>query len=120
MGGYVGIDGQGGAKPMSVGNLFRCAHAFGPGFAFTLDAQDGRSEAESGTSEAPGQVPLYGFPDAESMNPPRDWTLVGTDLPGEAVDLPSFRHPRSAVHVLGPEHAFGEPIRRTPATEKER
>jgi len=34
---------------------------------------------------------------------PRHCQLVGIELVDEAIDLPSFTHPRCAAYVLGPE-----------------
>ncbi|MGB5831672.1 MAG: TrmH family RNA methyltransferase, partial [Thiohalocapsa sp.] len=43
------------------------------------------------------------FPDVADLLLPQGAKLIGIELLDEAVDLPSFRHPRQAVYVLGPE-----------------
>lgn len=104
MRGYFGIGVEGVSKAMNVGNLIRSAHAFGASFAFTVaaaynDAVGGNAD----TSDAPGQVPFYRFKTVESMRLPDRCALVGIEVLDDAVDLPSFRHPRRAAYVLGME-----------------
>ena len=104
MRGYFAIGVEGISKAMNVGNLFRSAHAFGASFVFTVGATYPRREGgKSDTSDAPGHVPFYSFPDVRSLLLPAGCTLIGVELTDDAVDLPSFRHPAQAAYVLGPE-----------------
>jgi len=104
MRGYFGIGVEGISKVMNVGSLLRSAHAFGASFMFTAGAVYSRAEGgKADTSDAEGHVPFYAFPDVASIVLPRGCTLVGVELVDEAIDLPSFRHPRSAAYVFGPE-----------------
>jgi tRNA G18 (ribose-2'-O)-methylase SpoU len=104
MRGYFAIGVEGVSKPMNVGALMRTAHAFGAAFAFTLAASYARDEANlADTSDAAGNLPLYEFASLAEFRLPRDCTLVGVELMDDAVDLPSFRHPRMAAYILGPE-----------------
>ena len=103
MRGYFGIGVEGVSKPMNVGNLIRSAHAFGASFVFTVAANYTSADGKSDTSDTPGQVPFYLFETLESMRLPEGCTLVGVELHDDAVDLPSFRHPRRAAYVLGME-----------------
>ena len=104
MRGYFGIGVEGVSKAMNVGSLFRTANAFGASFVFTVAAAYQRREgAKSDTSDTPGQVPFYGFPDVGSLLLPAGCELVGVEIDEAAVDLPSFRHPPQAAYVLGPE-----------------
>ncbi|OHC79654.1 MAG: rRNA methyltransferase [Rhodospirillales bacterium RIFCSPLOWO2_12_FULL_58_28] len=106
MRGYFGIGVERISKAGNVGALFRTAHAFGAGFVFTVAAVYAQSEGgKADTSDAPGHVPFYSFPDAASLLLPKGCALVGVELLDEAVDLPSFRHPRCAAYVMGPERA---------------
>ena len=41
---------------------------------------------------------------------PRGCELIGVELLDEATDLPSFRHPRRAAYVLGPERGSLSPV----------
>lgn len=88
---------------MNVGNLIRSAHAFGASFVFTVGEHFTRRDARSDTSDAFGQVPFYKFDSPKSMRLPDECALVGVELLDGAVELPSFRHPRCAAYVLGPE-----------------
>jgi tRNA G18 (ribose-2'-O)-methylase SpoU len=103
MRGYFGIGVEGLSKPMNAGNLFRSAHAFGASFVFTVAAAYDDTIRKSDTSDASGQVPFYSFDTLESMCLPRGCALVGVELMDDAVELPSFRHPRNAAYVLGME-----------------
>ncbi|MBT8005771.1 MAG: TrmH family RNA methyltransferase, partial [Rhodospirillales bacterium] len=104
MRGYFGIGVERISKTMNVGSLFRSAHAFGADFMFTVAANYDRVEGgKSDTSNAPGHVPFYAFPDIGSLVLPEKCSLVGVELLDDAVDLPSFRHPQRAAYILGPE-----------------
>ena len=109
MRGYFGIGVEGISKEMNLGNLFRSAHAFDASFVFTVNAAFNPKRARSDTSDTPGQVPLYQFDDAGSLSLPRRCELVGVELLDEAEALPSFRHPRCAAYVLGPERGSLSP-----------
>lgn len=104
MRGYFGIGVEGLSKPMNAGNLFRSAHAFGASFVFTVGAAYPRAAAgRADTSDTPAEVPLYEFSTAAEIDLPRGCRLVGVEFIDDSVDLPSFRHPRQAAYVLGPE-----------------
>ncbi len=104
MRGYFAIGVEGISKAMNIGGLFRTAHAFNASFVFTVAAAYERGEgARSDTSDTPGHVPFYSFPDVESLVLPDDCTLVGVELTDGADELPSFRHPPRAAYVMGPE-----------------
>ena len=111
MRGYFGIGVEGISKAINAGNLFRSAHAFGASFTFTVDSKvDLESDLrKSDTSDSPGQVPYYSFDSVESMLLPDRCALVGIELMDDAVDLPSFRHPRAAAYVLGMERGSLSP-----------
>ena len=104
MKGYFGIGVEGVSKAMNVGTLFRTAHAFDAAFVFTLRAQYKRHEGSlSDTSDTPRSVPTYAFADLESFRLPQGCRLVGVEISDQAIELPSFRHPRQAAYVLGAE-----------------
>jgi tRNA G18 (ribose-2'-O)-methylase SpoU len=104
MRGFFGIGVAGVSKSMNVGSLFRTAHAFGASYVFTVGAKYARKVGRGAdTSDAQGQVPFYDFPDAGSMILPEGTELVGVEIVDDAVELPSFRHPRRAAYILGAE-----------------
>jgi tRNA G18 (ribose-2'-O)-methylase SpoU len=110
MRGYFGIGVEGVSKPMNVGSLFRTANAFRASFVFTIAAQYERADTEkSDTSRAALQVPLYEFDGVAALRLPRDCKLVGIEITDDAELLPSFRHPRCAAYVLGPERGALSP-----------
>ncbi|MSO54662.1 MAG: TrmH family RNA methyltransferase [Rhodospirillales bacterium] len=104
MGGYFGIGVEGASKALNVGTLFRSAQAFGAAFVFAVAAVYRREAARAAdTSDAHGSMPFYSFPSIESMLLPKGCRLVGIEITPEAVDLPSFHHPRATAYILGPE-----------------
>lgn len=103
MKGYFSIGIEGASKPMNMGNLVRSAHAFGAAFVFTVGAHYKVREARSDTSRTQASVPWYDWDTPDGMQLPKNCQLVGVELLDEAVDLPSFTHPRCAAYVMGPE-----------------
>tara|TARA_Y200000002_G_scaffold176340_1_gene145400 strand:+ start:1248 stop:1730 length:483 start_codon:yes stop_codon:yes gene_type:complete len=103
MRGYFGFGAEGISKPMNMGNLVRSAHAFGAQFVFTVSAHYSVREGKSDTSKAPNHLPWYDWDSCEDMVLPNKCKLVGVELIGDAIELPSFHHPKQAAYVLGPE-----------------
>ena len=103
MRGYFGIGVEGVSKPQNVSNLFRAAHAFGASFVFTVAASYGERRDNADTSDVLGQLPYHQFEDLGSIAMSEGGGLVGVELLNDALELPSFRHPRRAAYVLGPE-----------------
>ncbi len=103
MRGYFAIGIEGVSKPMNLGNLFRTAHGFGAQFVFTINAAFTPKQAKSDTSGSLEHVPTYHHDNVEDLRLPVGCSLVGIELLDDSVDLPTFRHPRSAAYVLGPE-----------------
>lgn len=102
--GFFGIGVEGINKAMNVGAIYRTAHAFGASFLFTVaDTYDASVVRHSDTSGSSGSVPFYRFPDIDHMMLPDKCALVGVELTEDAIELPSFHHPKQAAYVLGPE-----------------
>ena len=100
MKGYFGIGVDGVSKAMNVGTLFRTAHAFGASFVFTINAHyDRRKGGQADTSDTPRSVPTHHFENLEAFRLPLGCRLVGVEIADDAIDLPSFRHPRQAAAV---------------------
>lgn len=103
MKGYFAIGIEGASKPMNMGNLVRSAHAFGAAFVFTINAHYRLRDARSDTSRTQNEVPWYDWDTPEDMLLPKKCQIVGVELLDDAIDLPSFTHPRCAAYVMGPE-----------------
>jgi len=102
--GYFGIGAEGLSKSANLGSLLRTAHAFGASFVFTIGAVYARHEGgRVDTSDAPANIPLHEYATLADFRLPVNCALVGVELIDDAVDLPSFRHPRACAYVLGPE-----------------
>ena len=48
-------------------------------------------------------MPTYHFADLEAFRLPQGCRLVGVEITDDAIELPSFRHPRQAAYILGAE-----------------
>lgn len=110
MRGYFGIGANGISKAGNVGALMRTAHAFGGSFIFTIGETYNRRELDNvDTSGASSNMPYYRFDDADGLMLPRGCSLVGVEITDDAVELPSFHHPKCAAYVLGPERGILDP-----------
>ena len=110
MRGYFGIGVEGINKPFNVGNLFRSAHAFDASFVFTVAATYKRSEGTlADTSDTLANLPFYAFPSVGELMLPKGCALVGVELMDDAVELPSFTHPRCAAYIMGAEKSSLSP-----------
>ncbi len=102
--GWFAVGAEGISKPMNLGAILRTAHAFGASYAFTVDAahkvRDVRLSDTSGTAE---NMPLFAYDSVEDFSLPPKCVLVGVELTDDAIDLPTFRHPKAAAYVLGRE-----------------
>lgn len=103
MRGYFAIGIEGVTKQMNLGNLFRTAHGFGAQFVFTINKVYEPKNSKSDTSAVEKNIPLYHYDSVDQMDLPKGCQLVGIELVDEAVELPSFRHPRMAAYILGGE-----------------
>lgn len=104
MKGYFGIGVEGVSKALNMGAVMRTGHAFGAAFAFSVAPRaDTVNYGGSDTSDAVKNMPFYVFPDADGMVLPAGCQVVGIEITDDAIDLPSFTHPRRAAYVLGPE-----------------
>lgn len=104
MRGYFGVGVEGISKAQNVGTIIRSAHSFGASFFFTINPEvDVHGMRVSDTSGAFEHMPYYQYANPAELSLPKDCTLVGVEFTDESVELPSFRHPRRAAYILGPE-----------------
>lgn len=110
MRGYFAVGMERVSKPMNFGAVQRTAHAFGASFVFTIiDGSRATRKIGSDTSNAYKNLPVYHWESLGEMRLPQGCQLVGVELTDEAVSLPSFRHPRSAAYLFGPERGSLSP-----------
>ena len=50
--------------------------------------------------------PFYKFSSVEELLLPSGCSLIGIELTNDAIELPSFHHPRCAAYILGPERGI--------------
>lgn len=104
MSGFFGVGVEQSSKERNAGNLIRTTHAFGGSFFFFIKpVVDLKELRHSDTSKAVENLPLYNFNSPQELILPAKCTLVGVELTDESIELPSFRHPKAAAYVLGPE-----------------
>lgn len=104
MRGYFAVGVEGISKEQNVGTIIRSAHSFGANFFFTINPDvDVEAFRSTDTSDAFEHLPYYQYGSPADLSLPKDCTLVGVELTDESVELPSFRHPRRAAYVFGPE-----------------
>lgn len=102
--GYFAIGAEGISKPMNFGALMRTAHAFHASFVFSVNADPRvRTAYKSDTSKTFEHVPYYQWDTIGDIALPRGCQMVGIELTDDAIELPSFRHPKAAAYVLGRE-----------------
>ena len=107
MRGYFGIGVEGISKQSNFGAVARTAHAFGANFIFTVSAAiDLNSVNSVDTSSAYKNTPFYSFDSPENLLLPKECKLVGVENTEDAIELPSFHHPRCAAYILGPERGI--------------
>ena len=77
---------------------------------FTIAAAYDRNRGGlADTSDTPGNLPFHEFESIAALRLPRDCVMVGIELVDDAVEMPSFRHPRAAAYVLGAERGSLSP-----------
>ena len=104
MRGFFSIGVEGISKAMNLGALFRTAHAFEASFVFTVGAHHRVQKVnKSDTSKTTDHIPYFDWETMDDMQFPQGTQLVGVELTDDSIELPSFRHPRHAAYVLGPE-----------------
>lgn len=104
MKGFFGVGVETISKPLNAGNLVRSTHSFGGSFFFTIDPYvDMKKLRQADTSGAAKNMPFYEWEKVGDMVLPKGCQLVGIELTDDSIPMPSFRHPRRAAYVLGPE-----------------
>ena len=104
MRGYFAVGVEGISKARNLGAVMRTAHAFGGSFVFTVGAANrAREMFQTDTAKTTQNLPYYDWENVDDMALPRGCQIVGVELTDDAVELPSFRHPRMAAYVLGKE-----------------
>lgn len=110
MSGFFGMGVEHSSKAMNAGNLIRTTHAFGGSFFFFIQqAVDLREVRKSDTSKAAESLPVFQFDDPNDIVLPNKCKLVGIELTDQSIELPSFRHPKNAAYILGPERGSLSP-----------
>lgn len=104
MRGFFGVGVEGISKEQNVGTIVRSAHSFGAQFFFAINpAVNIEALKQSDTSDAFDHLPYYQYSKPSEMMLPDGCNLVGIELVDDSVELPSFRHPRRAAYIFGPE-----------------
>lgn len=92
------------SKSGNLGNLMRSAHSFGASYFFTINPSlDYRELRQTDTSGSMTALPYFEYDSFEDFMLPQKCEIVAVELVEDSIDLPSFRHPKCAAYVLGPE-----------------
>ena len=88
---------------MNVGTLWRSAHLYGAAFIFTVGQRYKKQPTD--TSKAWRHVPLVNYASLDDLveHLPHATELIGVELDERAKPLHEFRHPETAVYLLGAE-----------------
>ena len=102
--GYFGIGVEGISKAQNLGTLMRSAYAFGADFFFSIAPDLNIKELRhSDTADAAQHLPFYTYDSAKELHLPKGCQLVAVEFLEDSIELPSFRHPKQAAYILGPE-----------------
>ena len=104
MKGYFAVGAEGISKPRNLGAILRTAQAFRASFVFSVGAANKvRTAYSADTSKTFESVPYFAWDTPDEMRFPKGLQLVGVELTDDAVELPTFQHPRMAAYVFGRE-----------------
>lgn len=110
MKGFFAVGVEGVSKARNLGAVMRTAHAFGASFIFSINAEHrARDLFQTDTAKTSLNLPYYAWNTHEEMVLPDGCQIVGVELTDDAVELPSFRHPRQAAYIMGPERGSLSP-----------
>jgi tRNA G18 (ribose-2'-O)-methylase SpoU len=102
--GYFAFGVEGISKSGNLGNLMRSAHSFGASYFFTINPElDYHELRQTDTSGSFKNLPYFEYDSFDNFMVPHKCEIVAVELVEDSVDLPSFRHPKCAAYVLGPE-----------------
>ena len=90
---------------VNIGTLWRSAYAMGAAMIFTVGRRYEPRKQHGDTVKAFRHIPLLHFVtwDDYRAHAPFGWVLVGVEIGREATPLPEYKHPDSAVYILGAE-----------------
>ncbi|MGB3465937.1 MAG: RNA methyltransferase [Cyclobacteriaceae bacterium] len=100
---YFGIGIQNGKTPENLGVLWRSAQNMGASFIFTIGKRYERQACD--VYHAANSMPYFHYPNFAEFynNLPKGARLVGIEITSDAVQLPTFHHPKRCVYLLGAE-----------------
>ena len=96
----------------NVGTLWRTATAYQAALIATVGPRRYQHQAGD-TCKTPLHKPMFKFDDFDDLltHLPFGCQVIGVELSDRAVDLTSFRHPDSAIYLLGAEdHGIPENV----------
>ena len=103
MSGYFGIGIENPKFSENIGTLLRSAHCFGASFIFSI----GRiPKCPMNTLKTERHIPVYNYDSYDSFfeTKPKECKVIGVEITSEATDIRNFKHPKSAVYIMGPEN----------------
>lgn len=103
MSGYFGIGIYYGKSQKNIGTLWRSALLFGASYVYTINAR--YKWQPSDTHKSWRQMPFFYHSSIDQFleSLPFDSELIGVELTEEAINITDFKHPKSAIYLLGSE-----------------
>ena len=101
--GYYGLAIYRPKKAVNFGSLLRTAQIFGASFIALIDGRYHRQASD--TFGAVHHIPVFEYDSFDSfyVNLPRSCQIVGVEQHERAANLKAYKHPLSAVYLLGAE-----------------
>jgi len=101
--GYFGIGVECMKNFVNYGTLFRTAQIFEADFIFLIGKRFKMQTSD--TMKSWRHTPLYEYKDFQDFNEHRPYNckLVGIELDEKATPLSEFKHPKTAIYLLGAE-----------------
>jgi tRNA G18 (ribose-2'-O)-methylase SpoU len=103
--GYFGIGIYQPKTIENVGTLWRSAYQMGAAFIFVIGARYKNSIKASDTYKAYRHIPLFEYKTFDEFQEARPYgaQLVGIEFNDASVPLETFKHPATAIYILGSE-----------------
>lgn len=100
---FFGIGALHNNKEINIGTLWRSAYILGASFIFTVDKK--YKKQGSDVVNAWSKIPLYHYRSIADLksNLPYSARLIGVEMINESIPLAQYKHPETAVYLLGNE-----------------
>jgi len=101
--GYYGIGCINLSDNVNIGSLFRTAQFMGASYVYTVGNSYVKQKSDTGKSWR--NMPCFHYENMTGFlrGLPKACKLVGVEISDDSISLPEFKHPESAIYLLGNE-----------------